>query len=192
MKNLIIIGNDKIAGGVSEQVSRLGSCIVYVDKSTNISRVIKLIKKRVISPTLLVKMIVCETLRKGGRPSAKLPSIHKNEDLLSAITTHNPDRLILFRAGLIVNSSVIAAGVPVLNIHAAIVPDYGGIGSIERAIKSKAYAQHASLHVVTTRIDEGEVIDRVDYQLDPDLSYFQNEEVAYRAAQQLLLKTIKD
>ena len=192
MKNLIIIGNDKIAGGISEQVSKLGSCIVYVDKSTNISRVIKLIKKRVISPALLVKMIACETLRKGERPSAKLPSIHKNEDLLSAITTHNPDRLILFRAGLIVNSSVIAAGVPVLNIHAAIVPDYGGIGSIERAINSKAYAQHASLHVVTTRIDEGEVIDRVEYQLDPELSYFQNEEVAYRAAQQLLLKAIKD
>lgn len=192
MKNLIIIGNDKIAGGISGQVSNLEGCIVYVDKSTNISRVIKLIKRRVISPALLVKMIVCETLRKGKRPSARLPSIHKNEDLLSAIAMHNPDRLILFRAGLIVNSSVIAAGVPVLNIHAAVVPDYGGIGSIERAIKSKAYAQHASLHVVTARIDEGEVIDRVDYQLDPEFSYFQNEEVAYRAAQQLLFKTIKD
>lgn len=192
MKNLIIIGNDKIAGGISEQVSKFESCIVYVDKSTNISRIIKLIKRRVISPALLTKMVVCEALRKGERPSAKFPSIHKNEDLLSAIAAHNPGRLILFRAGLIVNSSVIAAGVPVLNIHAAIVPDFGGIGSIDRAIKSRAYAQYASLHVVTTRIDEGEIIDRVDYQLDPELSYFQNEEVAYRAAQQLLLKVIQD
>ena len=192
MKNLIIIGNDKIAGSISEQISSFGNCIVYVDKSTNISRILKLIKRRVISPVLLAKMVACEVLRKGERPNAALPSISKNEDLIQAIMEHKPDRLILFRAGLIVNERVISSGVPVLNIHAAIVPDYGGIGSIDRAIKSKAYAQHASLHVVTTRIDEGEVIDRVDYRLNPEFSYFQNEEVAYRAAQQLLLKAIHD
>ena len=191
MKNLIIIGNDKIAGGVSEQVSCSENCIVYVDKSTDLLRVLKLLRKRVISPALLAKMAVCEILRKGRRPNAMLPSIRNNDDLIQAIMVHKPDRLILFRAGLIVNRSVIAAGVPVFNIHAAIVPDYGGIGSIDRAIKDRACEQYASLHVVTTRIDEGEVIDKVEYRLNPEFTYFQNEGIAYRAAQQLLLKTIR-
>lgn len=192
MKNLIVIGNDKIAGRVSEKISNSESCIVYIDKSTDFSRVLRLLKRRIISPVLLAKMVACEVLRKGHKPNMKFPSIRHNEDLIRAIMVHKPDRLILFRAGLIVNKSVIAAGVPVFNIHAAIVPDYGGIGSIDRAIKSKAYEQYASLHVVSTRIDEGEVIDRIGYRLDPGFSYCQNEDVAYRAAQRLLLKTICD
>jgi methionyl-tRNA formyltransferase len=191
MKNLIILGNDKIAGGLSQQISNHESCVVYVDKSTNLSRVLKLLRRRIISPFLLAKMAVCELLRKGVRPSASLPSICNNDELLRAIELYKPDRLVLFRAGLIVNRSVIAKGVPVFNIHAAIVPDYGGIGSIDRAIKDKAYEQFASLHVVTTRIDEGEVIDRVAYRLNPSCSYCQNEGFAYLAAQQLLLKTIR-
>jgi len=161
MKNLIILGNDKIAGGVSEQISNSANCIVYIDKSTDFSRLLRLLRRRVISPVLLAKMVACEVLRKGYRPNMKFPSMRHNEDLIRAIMVHKPNRLILFRAGLIINRSVIDAGVPVLNIHAAIVPDYGGIGSIDRAIKDKAYDQYASLHVVTSRIDEGEVIDRV-------------------------------
>lgn len=190
MRNLIILGNDKIAGVVSEQISRSENCIVYIDRSTGFSRILKLIKRRVISPILLVKMAACEMLRKGRRPDVAFPSIRSNEDLLQAILVHKPDRLILFRAGLIVNKGVIASGVPVFNIHAAIVPDYGGLGSIDKAIKDKAYDQYASLHIVTTRIDEGEVVDRISYRLNPEFSYCQNEDLAYRAGQQLLLKAI--
>ena len=190
MKNLIVLGNDKISGAISDQIFRLESCVVYIDRSTNFTRVLKLLKRRVISLTLLAKMASCELLRQGRKPDASLPSIHKNEDLIQAIKNHRPDRLILFRAGLIIKKNVIATGIPILNIHAATVPDYGGIGSIDRALKNKAYKQFASLHIVTTRIDEGEVIDTVGYQLNPELTYCKNEETAYNAAQQLLLKTI--
>ena len=190
MKNLIILGNDKIAGVVSEQICRSENCLVYIDRSTGFSRILKLLKTRAISPVLLAKMAACELLRKGRRPNVEFPSIRNNEDLLQAIFVHKPDRLILFRAGLIINKSVIASGVPVFNIHAATVPDYGGIGSIDRAIKDKAYDQYASLHIVTTRIDEGAVVDKIRYKLNPEFSYCQNEDVAYRAGQQLLLRAI--
>lgn len=190
VRNLIILGNDKIAGVVSEQICRSENCVVYIDRSTGFSRVLKLLKRRVISPILLAKMAVCEVLRKGRRPDVVFPSIRSNDDLLRAISVHKPDRLILFRAGLIINKSVIASGVPVFNIHAAIVPDYGGIGSIDKAIKDKAYDQYASVHIVTTRIDEGAVVDRISYKLNPEFSYCQNEAVAYRAGQQLLLRAI--
>lgn len=190
MKNLIILGNDKIAGAVSEQIRKSENCVVYIDRSTGFSRILRLLKRRIISPVLLAKMVVCEVLRKGHKPDVVFPSIRSNDDLLRAISVNKPDRLILFRAGLIINKSVIASGVPVFNVHAAIVPDYGGIGSIDRAIKDKAYEQYASLHIVTTRIDEGEVVDRVSYKLNPTFCYCQNEDVAYEAGQELLLKAI--
>jgi methionyl-tRNA formyltransferase len=191
MKNLIIIGNDKIAGEISRQILDDENSIVYVDKSSGFFRVLRLIWRRVLSLNLLMRMIWSEMLRKGSKPNVKLPSIRNNRELLQIISDSRPERLILFRAGLIISKSVIATGVPVLNIHAATVPDYGGIGSIYRAIKDKAYDQFASLHVVTTRIDEGEVIDRVAYQLNSDFSYSQNENIAYKAAMQLFLKTVR-
>lgn len=190
IKNLLIIGNDKIAGEVSRKISSDRNCIVYIDKSSGFFRVMKLLKKRVLSPTLLMKMFFCELLRKGNKPNIEFQSIRHHEDLLKAVAEHKPDRLILFRAGLIVNKSIIDTGIPILNIHAATIPDYGGIGSIARAIKDKAYNQNASLHVVTKRIDDGEVIDCIAYTLSPTLSYCQNENVAYKAAQQLFLETI--
>lgn len=191
IKNLIIIGNDKITGEVSRLIRDDETCILYVDKSSGPFRVFRLIWRRVLTPDLFIKMMLSELLRKGFKPDKKLPSISNNRDLLQVISDSKPERLILFRAGLIVNKSVIATGVPILNIHAATVPDYGGIGSIDRAIKDKAYDQFASLHVVTVRIDEGEVIDRVAYQLNSDFSYSQNENVAYKAAIRLLMKTIR-
>jgi len=190
IKNLIVIGNDKISGKVVKKIFNDEECIIYVDKSTGISRVIRLLLANVISPFLIMKMLVSELLRKGHRPDIKFLSIRHNDDLLRVISKHKPARLILFRAGLIINKSVLEAGVPILNIHAAMVPDYGGIGSISRAIKDGAYDQYASLHVVTAQIDKGEVIDKVSYRLNPHFSYCQNEAVAYRAAQQLFLKTI--
>jgi len=190
IKNLLIIGNDKISGEISIKITNNRNCIVYIDKSSGFFRIIRLLKKRVLSPTLLMKMFFCELLRKGNRPNIEFPSMRHHGDLLKAIEEHKPDRLILFRAGLIINKSIIDTGIPVLNIHAATVPDYGGIGSIARAIRDKAYNQYASLHVVTNRIDDGEVVDCIAYTLSPTFSYCQNENVAYKAAQQLFLKTI--
>lgn len=190
MKTLVILGNDKIAGGVSERVSGAAECVVYIDRTTNLSRVIKLIRKRAISPILLAKMFLCELFRKGARPDRRFPFVSSNKDIMNAIAEHRPDRLLLFRAGLIINSDVIDTRIPVFNVHAAIVPDFGGIGSIDRALRSGVYKQYASLHVVTKRIDEGEVVDKYPYLLDPELCYCKNELLAYQAGQNLLLKTI--
>lgn len=190
IKNLVILGDDKIAGAVSKQISEAENCIVYIDRSRNIPRILKLIKRKVLSPVLMAKMVISEILRSGRRPEESLPSIRNNQDLLQAITKNQPERIILFRAGLIININIIESGVPILNIHAATIPDYGGIGSIERAIRDRAYSQYASMHKVTVSIDEGEVIDKIRYQLNPKLSYFQNEFSAYLAAQELLLKTL--
>ena len=80
---------------------------------------------------------------------------------------------------------------PILNIHAAKVPEYGGIGSIQKALKDGAYEQFASLHEVTDRIDQGELVDTEKFVLRANSSYAENEKIAYGASINLLLRNIK-
>ena len=136
-------------------------------------------------------MFLCEIRRDGKKPSSDIRGIYSNDDLSHIIREKKPSRIILFRAGLIVRKDVIKTGINILNVHAAKVPDYGGIGSIDRALKDKAYEQNASLHVITTRIDEGEVIDKEFFSLNPAVSYLENETIAYNAAILLLIRCIR-
>ena len=73
-------------------------------------------------------------MRSGKKPKSDLSEIKNNHDLLEIIKTLEPFRLVLFRAGLIIDKSVIDDYVKILNIHAARVPIYGGIGSIQKAL----------------------------------------------------------
>ena len=77
-----------------------------------------------------------------------------------------------------------------LNIHACSLPDYGGLGSINKALTNNALSQNATLHEVISKIDSGKVVDEVPYQLKKELFYYKNEKIAYQAALKLLLKTL--
>ena len=192
MKTLIVLGADKIAGLAVSKINPVqeGSKII-IDRSTSITRVGKLLRSKALSPTLAGKMVFCEVGRSNKKPCNDLEAITCNLELLRAIKDFAPARLILFRAGLIINKAVLSAGIPVLNIHAATVPDFGGIGSINRALKAKSYKQSACLHVITSRIDEGLVLDKEDYTLDPNLCYCANEDIAYKAAVNLLQRALQ-
>ena len=78
-----------------------------------------------------------------------------------------------------------------MNIHCAKVPDYGGLGSIQKALDEKCYAQNSTLHQVTTTIDQGKVFDTESYKLDPNKSYFTNENIAYKSGLLLLQRTLQ-
>ena len=45
--------------------------------------------------------------------------------------------------------------------------------AIQKALRDEAFEQCASLHIVTSKIDDGEVVDTEDFILDPQSSYFQ-------------------
>jgi methionyl-tRNA formyltransferase len=127
---------------------------------------------------------------RSNQPSPAAQSISSNQDLLQLIQALKPRQVFLFRAGLIINRQVIGAGADILNVHCAKVPEYGGLGSIARALADKAYEQHATLHRVTARIDEGEVLAVEPYRLDARLSYRRNEEIAYEAGIRLLTREL--
>ena len=90
------------------------------------------------------------------------------QDLINEVKKNSPQRIILFRAGLIINKSVISLGVPLLNVHCAKIPEFGGIGSIAKALRNKSFEQEATLHEVSKKIDEGKVIDTEKFSLNPN------------------------
>lgn len=190
MFNLLVLGNDKIAGLAYAKLSNVDDLDFLIDKSTNSKRILKLLRNNRIHFSLVLKMFWAEFCRKGIKPPIHLPTITSNIDLQRHLQKVSYKKIYLFRAGLIINESVIKTGLEILNVHAAMVPKYGGIGSINRALNDRAYDQFASLHTVTTNIDRGEVIDREPFTLNPQKSYFKNEGIAYDAAISLLLRSL--
>lgn len=193
MKTMLILGDDRIAHKVMDmpEVIQSNSSII-LDRSTNYRRMARLIWRGRLSLFLAVKMFFCELLRPGRKSSGTRIDfvIKNNHDLLSLINNEEPDRIILFRAGLVINSKIISLGIPLLNIHCAKIPEYGGLGSIYRALKDKAIKQCATLHQVTTTIDTGRVFDVVPFELNLDKSYCHNEDQAYEAGIRLLIRSI--
>ena len=61
----------------------------------------------------------------------------------------------------------------------------------KRALKDGALEQFASLHEVTSKIDEGKLLDSENFLLSPKASYFENEQTAYSAAIRLLIRRIQ-
>lgn len=188
MERIVIVGDDKFGNTALKELKHGNQYKCYVDKSTNLKRLLKLIRKRRLSLTLILKMTFCEACRSGQKPSRDIPSIKTNRELVELIQDKKPDEVILFRAGLIINSEVLAQNCKIINIHCAKIPEYGGIGSIARALRDKHYTQQATLHIVTEEIDKGEVLNTIPYRLDPSLSYCMNEKCAYQAGIALLKK----
>ena len=192
MKTLLILGNDKIASSAFNlNILKNKNIIIAIDYSSNYKRVISIVFKKRISFFLLIKMFFSELFRKSIKTNLNLNRIDSNKDIIDLIQKFNPKRVVLFRAGLIISKKVISLNVPIMNIHCAKVPEYGGIGSIQRALKDKHFIQQATLHQVTTTIDKGEVFDTNPYELNPNKSYFFNENIAYKSGLVLLKRTLE-
>lgn len=188
---LLVLGDDKICrafvrdGGVPPGVA------IAVDQSTNIRRVLRLVRSGAISLPLLTRMALAEWTRPNA-PPIDAQSIHSNTELLALVHEIKPTTLFLFRAGIIVRHNLIETGVPIWNIHCTRLPEFGGLGTIWRALQAKALDQVATLHVVTDKIDSGEVLATEPYRLNPIQSYAENERVAYAAGARLLARALRD
>jgi methionyl-tRNA formyltransferase len=187
---LLVVGNDRISRLALEQVRDIPDVVVAVDVSTSAARLVRLIRRGRLSIPLVLRMFGCERRRRSVALTVRHERISSNLELVRLIERISPRRIVLFRAGLIVGPAVLSTGVPVMNIHCARIPEYGGIGSIDRALRDGAYSQCATLHQVTTRIDEGEVHATEPYQLDPADGYCSNEDRAYDAGIRLLKRVL--
>lgn len=186
MKTLLVIGDDRIGQTLLSRLPARAAIGVVIDRSSNWRRVLGLVLKRTVSPIAVWLMWLAEAQRKEAR-AGHFPSIRSNQELLQVVRETGVGRVILFRAGLIVNRALLSAGAEILNVHCARLPDFGGLAAIYRALQRGDLLQCATLHRVTERIDAGEIIATLPYTLDPARSYFHNEQLAYEAGMALLM-----
>jgi len=180
MKTLIIVGNDKLGRKFINSIDTEKFEII-LDESSSLKRVLKLVQRGSLKLSLIFKMFLSDFFRKDYPFNKEYEVIKNNNDLVNIIKDRDIEQIVLYRGGLIVSKKVIDLGVKILNIHCAKIPEYGGIGVLDRALNDKAYEQEATLHIITERIDEGEVITVEPYKLEENYSYKENENKAYDA-----------
>lgn len=135
-------------------------------------------------------MFIAQRKLAGELPQSLL-YFRDNKDLRHLAGMQKARVIILFRAGLIISGKTLD-GHDVRNIHCADINSFGGLASVFRALQQKAYSQRATLHRVTNRIDEGEVLDVEPFELDPNKTYSDNEALAYGAGLRLLDRTLEE
>ncbi|HZZ80538.1 MAG TPA: hypothetical protein VFE62_18690 [Gemmataceae bacterium] len=188
MKNtLLVVGNDKIGARLLQRIPPTWPGHVVLDCSSSVTRVLRLLRRGSLPVGTFLRMAWANAWR-PQLPMPEYPRVGDISSLLEWIDKTQANRVFLFRAGLIISQRALACGAQFLNTHCARVPEYGGIGAIARALADRAFLQVATLHHVTTRIDEGEVLDTQPYCLRPERSYRENEDLAYDAGIELLAK----
>lgn len=184
---LVVVSND-YWGSRAEEICNNAGVPCAVDASSSPKRAIRLILRGSIPLPAVARMAVAER----SRPQAKPKTAHvigSNTQLRDLATRLRETDIVLFRAGLIISGQTLAH-LRVRNIHCADIPEFGGLASIYRAIRAGKLNQNATLHVVTDRIDDGEVLDRERYLMRRDNSYVTNEMAAYEAGLTLLGRTL--
>ena len=114
-----------------------------------------------------------------------------NAELSDYIRKNKIRRLILFRAGLIINKALLKENVQFLNVHCARIPEYRGLGAIDSALKGGSFDQIAVMHRVTSVIDSGEIVATRKFRLNPKASFKENENIAYNAGIDLIIEQLK-
>ncbi len=185
MNTLLILGDDSASSwlGCKLQSENLQGVHLYIDKSTNLKRVIRLLWRGRLSLNTVLKLFFAEKTRKR-KPFNSHGYISSNSDLINIIQKHTPEKILCFRVGLIINRSVLEVGVPIYNVH---VSDFPGLGTIARSIKAKKWEQNACLHHIEEGIDTGKVMLKEHYTMLPQNTYKENEDLAYIAGVNLAI-----
>jgi len=191
MNILLVVGNDKLGRKLISKIADIDDIHIVLDCSSNLKRILKILLKGILPFRYLSKMFLAEITREDYKIRAK-EKIYNNDDLLRIIHATEIKRIYLFRAGLIVNRQILQTGVEIRNVHCATIPRYGGLGSIAKALEESKYDLQATLHRVTEKIDDdAEIYATKSYKLQKEISYRDNEDIAYDAGIELLLSELK-
>ena len=184
MKVVYVIGDDKIGRKAMNLLA--DDQIIYRNQTVDALRVLKLIRRRVVTYCEVFKMLIADLQRKKVKVR-DYPIIKSNCEMMEMVEREKPDVVICFRAGLVLSKKVLDLTPRFLNIHCADLPEFGGIGTISRAIKAQKLNQNACLHEIILEIDSGEVLHKEPYQLSQCNTYIDNEDVAYLAGYKILV-----
>lgn len=186
----VLLGDDRLGRQVATRLAaRQPGLAMAFNRSAEPRRIGRLLFRRRISLRDLLAMALAEWHRAPIlRPP--LAEINDNATLLAWLECIRPRAVVCFRAGLLISPTVLAAGVPFYNVHAAELPAFGGLAAIARSLRAGAREGWACLHHMEARIDAGDVLEREAYMLDVADGYAANEDRAYAAAERLLWRAL--
>ncbi len=193
---LLVVGKDRFGRRLAASAADIPNVHLAQDGSLTLRRILRLLKRKSIGLGRLMLMAANQLFTRS-RDSARWPAniavITSNHDLLHLVQELRVDRVLLFRAGLIIDRQVLQSGTDVLNIHCARLPDYGGLDAIGRALRNGDLDQCATLYRVTEAIDSGEVLRERPYRLgDRGTSYGRNEDLAYETGIALAIEFLSE
>jgi folate-dependent phosphoribosylglycinamide formyltransferase PurN len=181
---LLAVSEDFWGARAEEIAESYSNVCVAVDRSGGLGRALRLVARGSIPlPAAMSIFVAAHSLPTSSPKTSQ--SFRSNPELRDLAASKGASHIVLFRAGLIISGTTIE-GYKVTNVHCADINGFGGLASIWRALRSGAFKQCATLHEVTCRIDEGNVLDTEPYLLDQSSNYAKNEYVAYQAGLRLL------
>lgn len=187
----VLLGDDRIGRQVAARLAaRDQSISMAFNRSAEPRRIMRLLRKRRIGFTELLLMALAEW-RRPDVAKPLLAEINDNAALLAWLEICRPRAVVCFRAGLLISPAALGAGVPFYNVHAADLPEFGGLGAIARSLRAGRREGFACLHRMVARIDSGDVLEREPYVLAASEGYAVNEERAYAAAERLLRRALE-
>lgn len=191
---ILLLSDDKLCAQAWMSVRDLPEDqrpIPVLVKTDLLARTFRMLGKRRLKPKHLLAMMIAERRRKRSSIVPFRHTVRSTAELERLIGENAPEACLMFRCGLIIDIPLLAT-CPFYNIHSASIPAYGGIASVPRAIENGDLAQEATCHEVTAAIDEGRIVDTEPYLLRKELTYRENEEIAYAAGAALLRRVVID
>ena len=188
MRQLLVVSDDYWGARAESVIAKNEKVVVAVDRSGGLIRALKLVLRRSVPVRAAMHMWLAQRSLPGDKPKSTL-AFADNAGLRTLAEREHITGIVLFRAGLIISGKTLEH-CHVRNIHCADIHDFGGLASIYRALKAGAFYQKATLHTVTNRIDEGDVLDVEPFELDPKAGYAANEALAYEAGLRLLVRAM--
>ena len=93
-----------------------------------------------------------------GCKSSKITP-YEEEEWIENILLHKPDLIVLAGFMRILQSEFLSAfNNKIINLHPSLLPSFPGLNSIQRAFDKKVKITGCTVHWVTGKIDEGEII----------------------------------
>ena len=130
MKTLLVTTDSKLTRILFESVfPKSSDVIIVVDKCSDFRRTCKVVFKKFDFLNSLTENGNSEFSQKARKRIAADHEAHDHTELLTLFNKYNPDRMILFRAGLILKRRMFPEDACIVNIHCATLPGYGGLGA---------------------------------------------------------------
>ena len=147
---------------------KINTAVFISGRGSNLKALIKNSKKK--NSPIIIKLVISNNIKAAGLIYAKQSKIKtyiinfKNQNisekkLLKKLLNNNINLVCLAGFMKILSKKFIKRlNKPILNIHPSLLPKYKGLNTHKRVIKNKEKYSGATVHLVSEKLDSGEIV----------------------------------